>query len=370
MAFPTAAQPTGYCPENLLANASFEHGFSSRGRVVETVANGWNAWYATLPGVDGENYVPDFGPARRGDGPTLRTADGLWSQQQATSGATHTAGLWQTVIVPPASLIRASALAYAWASNADDPLRSRPYGTYVLQLGVDPLGGRDHNAPGIRWTEPVTDTDTWLPLVLELPVEGPAVTLFTRGQPLAKLMWNLSRWDAACLQVLGPADGPTLTPTPTAPPTRPGPSPTSEPTPDAAAARVIIARQLLARGATLMPPEATPGARATLAVLATRIALGTAGSTGFGAAGGGGSGPGSGNPGSGSSAAGSDRSGPGTGRAAEIGDDPWGAVSTSGFMETLLRWLDGSAGLLVLALAAFLGGLLLAAGRVRGPAAS
>ncbi len=348
---PVLAQPADYCPDNLLLNPSFESGFTSRGRVVETVGNGWNAWYETLPGVDGVNYVPDYAPARRDVGPVLLTADGLWSQQQATSGATHTAGLWQTVTVPPASLVRASALAYAWASNAADTARSRPYGTYVSQLGLDPLGGRDPNAPGVRWTEPVTDTDAWVPLVLELPVEGPAVTLFTRGQPLVKLVQNVSRWDAACLRVLGPAEGPTLTPTPTVSPTRPGPSVTPEPTPDEAVARVIIARQLLARGSGLEPAEATPGARATLDALSTRIA----------------GGPGAGSP---LSDAGQlPAAGVPLGAPPELEAGAGTDTASTTPEDELLGWLDENLGLMVLALAAFVGGLVLAAGRAGGPAA-
>jgi hypothetical protein len=233
------------CPGNLLSNPGFESGFTARGRIAEIVGNGWQAWYERFPGVDGINYVPDFTPRHRDAGGPRAAHRGLWSQEMATQDATHTAGLWQRREVPPGSVVLATGAAYAWASSRDEPSVSRPPGRYALALGLDPMGGRDPTSPTVRWTTPVTVTDAWVPLAIEAPVEGSAVTLFARGQPLERLRHNVSRWDSLCLRVLGPIGESTPTPSPRPWPTRtPGPddptsSPPPSPSPDPATASAL-----------------------------------------------------------------------------------------------------------------------------------
>jgi hypothetical protein len=317
------AQPAETCPGNLLVNGGFESGFSARGRPAEVVANGWTAWYATLPGVGGLNYAPDYTPARRDDPPPAPVAAGLWSQRQSTQAATHTGGLWQRLALEPGSEVVASVLANAWATDAQDPGRSRPYGTYRLQLGIDPLGGTDAGAASVVWTEPITLTDTWVPLALRVGVDGPAATFFTRGAASRPLVRNVVRWDEACLQVVGRLGEPSATPSPSPPPTRPLPLGSPTATPDLAAARLIVGA-LLARGQPTKLPEASPGARATLDALATRIAGGPA--------------------------AGPTPAGPG----GEDGEAAPSALEQAGW------WLADHVGLLVLALAALVAGVVLA----------
>ena len=209
----------GDCAGNRLVNGAFEAGFSARGRLAEQVAEGWSAWYETLPGVDGINYVPDYLPRRAGavaGAPFVH--GGLWSQEMATERATHTAGLFQRVSVPLGATVRASAWAFAWATEGSNPARSDPPGTYVLAIGIDPRGGDDPHATDLRWTEPITITDLWVPLALEMAVEGPVITVFTRGAPRLALAHNASRWDDACLQVLAvPGEEPAASPRPPTP---------------------------------------------------------------------------------------------------------------------------------------------------------
>lgn len=267
---PAFAQPPP-CPDNRLANPGFEAGFGARGRMTEVVANGWTPWYATLPGIDGLNYPPVFAPAaRHGPGGALDVAEGVWSQQLGTEHATHTGGLWQTVAVPSGSLVHVSAWAYAWASRGDDPRRSEPAGTYVLDVGLDPQGRGDPFAEGIAWTDPITVTDVWVPLALEAAVDGPAATLVLRGRPLQIVAHNVSRWDGACLRVAGAVGVPTDTPTPAPRPTRapatlaPG-APTHTPNVATVAAMAAAFEAATARAADLATkaaaaePPAAPG---------------------------------------------------------------------------------------------------------------
>jgi hypothetical protein len=268
------------CPDNLLKNPGFEAGFEGR-RPAEIVGRDWQPWYETLPGVDGLNYVPDYRPRWRWRDGAATVHSGLWSQELATHDATHTAGLWQRVDVPPDSLIDASVWAHAWATRGEDTGRSEPPGTYVLTMGLDPLGGEDPHAARITWTPPITVTDAWVPLHLALPVEGSTATLFLRGQPLQILRHNASRWDSACLRAVGPAGEPTLSPTPRPPATRtprPG-DPTWTPSvPTLAAIATEVAFSL---EATALSAQATAtagsavGSEATMAVLAAQLAART-----------------------------------------------------------------------------------------------
>ncbi len=358
---PARAQPQApglSCPDNRLANPGFEAGFAARGRVAEVVGQGWTPWYETLPGTGGLNYPPDYRPARRGVGDAAAVHSGSWSQAMATEDATHTGGLWQQVAVPPGSELLAWVWAYAWATGGEDPARSEPPGTYALQLGIDPAGGTDPKSGGIVWTAPITVTDTWLPLSLTVPVHASAATLFLRGQALGNLAHNLSRWDSACLRVLGPIGQPTAEPSPTARPSRVPPTlapgqPT--PTPSAATAEAILAD--FAR--------ATARAVALEIKAATRAAGGDGGPAALGPQG----------PAASSGAAGSGvmLGMPGAdGVAGETAEALGGAGPDAGLPidQTppplpLRAVIADHAGILALGLAAFAGGLLLGLGRER-----
>jgi hypothetical protein len=325
------AQPA--CPDNLLVNPGFENGATGRGRVAEVVATGWQAWYKSLPGVGGINYVPDYWPQERSETGPLRVLAGLWSMGQATVSSTHTAGLWQRVPVEPDTRVAVSANAYAWASDAADTGRSRPYGTYALALGVDPLGGTDPFAASVRWSPPITLTDVWVPLAVEVDSADTAVTIFTRGEALARREHNQSWWDMACVRVVGLAGEEPWTPTPSAPPTRPPRPGTPSATPDAAAAAVIVAR-LQAQATSLPNAGAGSDAAAILPPVTDDGAMA------------------SGDPGS--------DLGP-------VSSDPSGLLPPE--PTTLERFgiaVVDHLGLLALGLAAFLGGLFVAVGWQRG----
>lgn len=337
------------CPDNLLVNGGFEGGFGGRGRLAETVGLGWSAWYERFPGRDGINYVPDFEPARGLPGSPL-AAEGMWSQQMATRDATHTAGLWQRVAVPPGSVVSARVLVYGWASNADDPARSEPPGTYVSLLGLDAGGGVDPNAASVTWTAPVSVTDSWVPLSLELPVHGDAATLFLRGQPLLPLRHNVSRWDAACVRVLGSVDEPL--PTATRPPAARGVLPgTPTAVPTASATADDATRSALDVGLFVDAASTSAAAAAVAAAPATPAPPGLPGAPGL---------------------AGAPEAAPAVEPGVfrpEWGDaaaDPWsGDVPVPRRAELVRAALADRAGMLFLGLAALFGGLLLGARRVR-----
>ncbi|MCC7019902.1 MAG: hypothetical protein IT332_09115 [Ardenticatenales bacterium] len=222
-----ARPPFVNCPDNRLVNPGFEAGFSVRDRPDEIVGRGWSPWYDVS--ATGGLTAPSL-TARRGDEALLDVPFGMWLQEIGSDVSPHVGGLWQQVRVPADVQVQASIWAYAWASSADQALVSTPPGTYATTLGLDPQGGTDPHAATVAWSQPITVTDRWVPLAIDVNSPGPRVTLFVRGQPLAQLRHMVSRWDGACLRVAGSAfaarAAPPATPrpTPTADPRRPGPT--------------------------------------------------------------------------------------------------------------------------------------------------
>jgi hypothetical protein len=270
------------CPGNLLVNPGFEEGFARGARAEEMLPHGWSSWFETVPGVNGINYPPSYVLRRAlaGDDGVggRRVALGAWSVEQSTSDATHVGGLWQRVAVPPGSQLLARAWAYSWASRGDREAISEPPGTFAVSVGIDPLGGQDAKRASVRWSEPITVTDAWLPLVVEAMAERDTATVFTRGDALRIQRNNVARWDGLCLRVLGPAGEPTAThtraPWPTRTPLTPVPTATEDPL--IAQSRTAGLRAGIAAAATerasAMGRAPDPGA--TLAAAATRIARG------------------------------------------------------------------------------------------------
>jgi len=271
----TASVGSG-CPGNRLANPGFENGFAAHGRPQEIVANGWLSWYDPLPGTGGIHYAPVYTPRRSDrDGPRAVLA-GLWSQELATTSSTHLGGLMQQVAIPLHSQVLATAFAYAWASDGDNPAISEPQGLYAVSLGLDPEGGMDPAANTIEWTRPVSVTDSWVPLELDVGVEGPWLTLFLRGEAAAPLAHNVARWDEACLRILGPEGKPTPWPSRTPKPTRtlaPGEAtPTPGPATQQALAREKLAGIVASATAAAQGPGRSGAFRVTLEPLPTATA--------------------------------------------------------------------------------------------------
>ena len=216
-----------HCPDNRLVNPGFDAGFSVRDRPDAVVGRGWSPWYDVAQ--TGGLTAPSFAP-RRWDEALLVVPFGTWLQELGSDVVPHIGGLWQQVRVPADVQVQASIWGYAWSSSGDQALVSTPPGTYAMTLGLDPTGGSDPRAPTVAWTAPVTATDRWVPLAIDVVSPGPRVTLFVRGQPLVPLKHMVSRWDGACLRVAGGAFAPraalppTPRPTPTPDPRRPAPT--------------------------------------------------------------------------------------------------------------------------------------------------
>jgi hypothetical protein len=174
---------------------------------------------------------------------------GKHSQQFFTNGASHTAGFYQKVQVPPNSQLTFTIwvqiqsgqdLIYVDGRYVSD-LRGGG-GNYYAQAGIDPTGAEPAHfgapLPGsVQWSEPMWDisahgkdeagnpADLWVPLTVSARAQGGWVTLYTQGKCKFPTKYNSSFWDDANVAVVQP---PTSTPRP--PTSTPALTNTAEPT--------------------------------------------------------------------------------------------------------------------------------------------
>ncbi|MGQ9492677.1 MAG: hypothetical protein ACUVR2_02795 [Anaerolineae bacterium] len=245
------------CPNNRLANASFEEGARNTGemgtRPSSIVATGWNPWsvwgYAPYS-QEAEFDIEDI--THLGRYSTYRVHSGRFSQKSSSSYAVHMAGLYQRVAVPKGSTVifsiwvqiytgqESSVSAGELVSDLNHP------GNYRVYVGIDPYGREPagFGAPppeDMVWSDPVIDRETrrvneqglpydaWVQLKVTAKAAADHITVYTKGQPEFAVAHNVSYWDDACLSVTPPkaTSTPTTQFTPTARPTQP---PTLTPT--------------------------------------------------------------------------------------------------------------------------------------------
>ena len=231
------------CPGNLLANGSFEDGFSARGEGEVEVANGWHPWYQDGPDQEkGLNHRPEYDPEIGHIHGTRRIHDGNHAQKWGKVYASHNAGVYQQVNVAAGSGLRLTAWAQSWSSANDDPNVSEG-GVYTLYVGIDPTGGTNWAAPSVVWSAGNGTMDQWVHLAVEATAQAGTVTVFLRGHAQYALKHNDAYFDEACLTTTtpqAPTTAPTDTPAPTAAPTATPegyvaptatPAPTAVPTP-------------------------------------------------------------------------------------------------------------------------------------------
>lgn len=229
------------CPNNLLQNPGFEEG-SHKTESIGTslssaVADGWTPWL--LRGNERDNREPEYKLEDTNLSKTrFRANSGRYSQKWFTSWGTHDAGVYQQVQVAPGTPLTFSSWAQVYSGEADgwtgevfvsDPAQPGKYRVYV---GIDPTGATPAGvgAPPpdtVIWSEPSLKTDVWHQLAVSAVSQGPAVTVYFKGQPEFSVKHNDSFWDDACLFV-----DPALTAKPGAPPppvTLPGTASTQAP---------------------------------------------------------------------------------------------------------------------------------------------
>ncbi len=179
------------------------------------MSNGWSPWL--IRGNEQVNREPEYKVEQVAiGGDAYRVRSGGQSMKWFTTWGTHTAGIYQRVPVRPGSTVDFSIYSMTYSGEADgwsdeqqtflsDPVQS---GNYRVWVGIDPTGavppGVGAPPPGsVIWAGPSTTPDQWVRLNVQAQAQGPAVTVYTKGQPEWSVKHNDSWWDDACLRVVG-----------------------------------------------------------------------------------------------------------------------------------------------------------------------
>jgi len=232
-----AAPPAqGDCAGNLLRNAGFEEGFSTRGAGEVEVANGWDPWWmngSPEETADGFLRRPEYKPENAHIFGTRRVRSGVFSQKWFTTFSTHNGGIFQRVSVPSGSQATFSIWVQVWSSTDPNPDAVVEPGHYRVSIGIDPTGATNGGAGSVVWSEEVVQYNTWVKLTVQAKAQADAITVFLRGRPEYRTQFNDSYWDDACLTIVRPTARPTNTPRATntpLPTNTPTPTNTPEPT--------------------------------------------------------------------------------------------------------------------------------------------
>lgn len=180
-------------------------------------------------------------------GPPARVRSGSYGVLQFGFFRAIDSGLLQTVSgLVPGAAIQFSAYGHAWSCDGDDPF---PYScgdqyNMLLQVGIDPNGGRDPWSSSVVWASGYSyDQFRLIGPVRAQVGESGTVTVFLRATAKWPYVHNDVYWDDASLVYTEPPATPTNTPLPPPPTNTPGPSPTPlpppTPRPDGAVVHVV-----------------------------------------------------------------------------------------------------------------------------------
>jgi hypothetical protein len=187
---------------DLLVNGGFAGEFYFWHQAAELqVARGWAPWWLEHVGDEPawKNQRPSFRQVSADSEPhRVRLADS--AQSLSTPWATHLAGLWQQVPVPPEAQLRFAAWGHAWSSKDDHSRPSSRPTNVRLAVGLDPTGGTDPFAETVIWSRTVNAVDEWALHTVQGRARAARVTLFLRSAPNRSRKNQVIYWDEAQLE--------------------------------------------------------------------------------------------------------------------------------------------------------------------------
>jgi LysM repeat protein len=184
---------------NLLKNGSLESPYYGQGSQTRTVPHDWNLWI----GAGDPNALPHNDP--------LQVLDGAVAWGLKQSGAAFTAAGYQQVSVTPGETLRAAA--WGWVYTCNDAIKScaiaeppyhhsDPSAVATMRVGIDPAGGLDPLAAGVKWSIPLAPYDQWAEMSVIAAAQNSTVTIFLFMTQERGLVLNEAYWDKASLEVV------------------------------------------------------------------------------------------------------------------------------------------------------------------------
>lgn len=107
-------------------------------------------------------------------------------------------GLYQTITVEPGALYEVSVWSYTYQTPDGVP------GDVANQIGVDPLGGRDHTSRYVIWSPLRPSHKKWSRIVLKVRAVEAKMTVFLHHQQILGLTFNCNLFDDALVRKIGP----------------------------------------------------------------------------------------------------------------------------------------------------------------------
>lgn len=182
---------------NLLTNGSFEPPYYGQGSSTRTVPDGWTL----VVGSGSPDAFPHNDP--------VQVLDGTVSWNLKQGYVAFTAVAYQRVSgLKDGDKVRFTA--YGWVYTCNDTatscvIQEAPYRASdtaagaSLRVGIDPDGGTDAAASGVKWSAPSAPYDQWAEMNVSATAKGNAVTVFIYMTQSAGLALNNVYWDKASL---------------------------------------------------------------------------------------------------------------------------------------------------------------------------
>jgi hypothetical protein len=144
------------------------------------------------------NFRPEYKPAAPW---ANRIHAGANAQQYFTRFAVHDAGVYQQVLVT-GGFLTLTARGQAWSSDEScgPPLDASCNPTDMrMQIGIDPTGGLNPAAGSVVWSPPANPIDSYAPMSVSSPAQGPLATVYLKSNPVQPRSHNDIYWDNVTL---------------------------------------------------------------------------------------------------------------------------------------------------------------------------
>jgi hypothetical protein len=174
-----------------------------------------DSWNGGIPA--GDRFCDGFIPAVELEFHASHVHEGASSARVIEAGTNCPAGMYQVIDgLSESSTYILSGFVFNWST--DKPVVDSPSTSYIRSwIGIDPTGGTDPWAAGVKWSAEESAQDHFAYLEVKAKAEGSSMTVFLLSIPNYAVARSDSFWDdLSLLEIAGPQSAliePTATPT-------------------------------------------------------------------------------------------------------------------------------------------------------------